>query len=90
MIFTPGDHVFSSSKIIQEKSLKISDEKLINLLAINKISKESLLKTISDFKNLKSHVIGDMIVDTYTRTKLIGGYTKTPTASVQEIEKKII
>ena len=29
-----------------------------------------------------------MIVDTYTRTKLIGGYTKTPTASVQEIEKK--
>lgn len=88
MIFTPGDHVFSSSKIIQEKSLKISDEKLINLLNTNKISKESLLKTISDFKNLKSHVIGDMIVDTYTRTRLIGGYTKTPTPSVQEIEKK--
>ena len=37
-IFPPGDH--ASSKIIQEKSLKISDEKLINLLAINKISKE--------------------------------------------------
>ena len=48
-----------------------------------------MLKTISDFKNLKSHVIGDMIVDTYT-DKLIGGYTKTPTASVQEIEKNYI
>ena len=26
-----------------------------------------------------------MIVDTYTRTKLIGGYTKTPTPSVQKL-----
>ncbi len=86
MIFTPGDHIYSSSNIIENSNLKISEEKLISLLRSNKITKDSLIKIISTFKNLKCHVIGDMIIDTYTRTKLIGGYTKTPTASVQEID----
>ena len=85
MIFTPGDHVYSSSNIIENSNLKISEDKLISLLKSNQITKESLLKIISSFKNLKCHVVGDMIIDTYTRTKLIGGYTKTPTPSVQEI-----
>ena len=30
----------------------------------------------------KVHVVGDTIVDSYTRTNLIGGQTKTPTFSV--------
>ena len=87
MIFTPGDHIFSSSKIIENNELKISKEKFISLLKSNNITKEKLLKIISSFRKFKCHVVGDMIVDTYTRTKLIGGYTKTPTASVQEVSR---
>ena len=37
---------------------------------------------IKNLKTLSVHVIGDTIVDSYTRTNLIGGNTKTPTASV--------
>jgi rfaE bifunctional protein kinase chain/domain len=33
-------------------------------------------------KGFKVHVVGDTIVDSYTRTSLIGGQTKTPTFSV--------
>ena len=87
MIFTPGDHVYSSSKIIENNKLKISEEKFISLLNSNNITKDSLIKIIENFKNISCHVLGDMIVDTYTRTKLIGGYTKTPTPSVQEVSR---
>ena len=89
MIFTPGDYVYSSSKIIENNDLKISEEKLLSLLRSNKITKHKLLDTISKFKNFNCHVIGDMIIDTYTRTRLIGGYTKTPTPSVNFIEKSV-
>ena len=41
-----------------------------------------IINHIQKFKNFKVHVIGDTIVDTYTRTQLIGGNTKTPTFSV--------
>ena len=33
-------------------------------------------------KNLKIHVVGDTIIDSYTRTNLIGVNAKTPTPSV--------
>lgn len=87
MIFTPGDHVYSSSKIIKNNDLKITEEKFISLLKSNKITLSSLMKIIENFKKINCHVVGDMIVDTYTRTKLIGGYTKTPTPSVQEVSR---
>ena len=53
----------------------------------HKISFSILKKTVKSLKNITVHVIGDTIIDTYTRTNLIGGHIKTPTPSVQFQEK---
>ena len=82
MIFTPGDVVYSSTKLLKLSQPKIENEKLMDLMSINNISFEFLKDTIKKLKTLSVHVIGDTIVDSYTRTNLIGGNTKTPTASV--------
>ena len=82
MIFTPGDVVYSSSGMLELSLPDIKYEKILMLMKINKISFNFLKKTISEFKKLKIHVVGDTIVDTYTETKMIGGQTKTPTISV--------
>ena len=37
---------------------------------------------LDKFAGLRVHVVGDTIVDSYTRTSMIGGQTKTPTMSV--------
>ena len=87
MIFTPGDVVYSSTKILNLSQPKIQNYKLIDLMSRNNISFDSLRGTLKKLKNLKIHVVGDTIVDSYTRTNLIGGNTKTPTPSVLFQEK---
>jgi len=82
MIFTPGDVVYSSTSILKENLPELKIEKLLSVMKSNNITFEKLLKIIEDFKNLSIHVVGDIIVDTYTETSLIGGQTKTPTLSV--------
>ena len=46
------------------------------------ITFKDLRLTIKNFSKFTIHLLGDTIVDTYTRTKFIGGQTKTPTFSV--------
>ena len=87
MIFTPGDIVYSSTKLLNISQPKIVNEKLIDLMSRNKITFNTLRNILKKFKNIKVHVIGDTIVDSYTRTNLIGGNTKTPTTSVLYQEK---
>ena len=87
MIFTPGDVIYSSTKLLNLSQPKIEIYKLVDLMKRNKINFNILRKTLKLFKNLKVHVVGDTIIDTYTRTSLIGGNTKTPTPSVQFQEK---
>ena len=82
IIFTPGDVVYSSSNFLGNHLPKIKYEKLLELMFSNNISFDKLKNTIKNFNNLSVHVIGDTIVDTYTRTEFIGGQTKTPTFSV--------
>ena len=82
LIFTPGDIVYSSTKIINQTLPDLSLEKLSLLMAENKISFQALKDTLKKFNKLKVHVVGDTIIDTYTRTSFIGGQTKTPTFSV--------
>ena len=82
VIFSPGDIVYSSSKLLDNHLPNISNEKLISLMDHCKITTNDLIDNINQFKNLKVHVIGDTIVDTYTRTTLVGGNIKTPTFSV--------
>ena len=91
MIFTPGDIVYSSSKFIENNFPKLEEEKILMLLQKYKITFESLRKTLKKFSNYSIHVVGDMIIDIYTQTSLIGGQTKTPTISgLRQNEKKYI
>ena len=51
-------------------------------MQLNGISFTSLRDTVQKLSNFHVHVLGDTIVDSYTRTTFIGGQTKTPTFSV--------
>ncbi len=82
LIFTPGDIVYSSTKFINNSLPQVQMAKLSLLMDTNNITFESLRTCLDKFKNKTAHVIGDTIVDSYTRTTLIGGQTKTPTFSV--------
>ena len=91
LIFTPGDIIYSSSKLIEMSPPKIEIEKLISLMELYNINFDDLRKVIKNIKNFSVHVVGDTIIDSYTRTSLIGGQTKTPTFSVlKEDEDKYI
>ncbi len=82
IIFTPGDIVYSSSRFINTSPPQVKFEKLLLLLEKNDLSLIKLKQKLQDFKGTTVHVVGDTIVDSYTRTSLIGGQTKTPTFSV--------
>lgn len=82
LIFTPGDVVYSSSRFINDSLPQVQIEKLLLLMETHKITFSDLRKCLDEFSNIKIHVVGDTIVDSYTRSTLIGGQTKTPTFSV--------
>ena len=82
MIFTPGDVVYSSSKFLNLALPELRIEKLLMLLQINKLTFDDLRDIVGRLHRHHVHVIGDTIVDSYTRATLIGGQTKTPTFSV--------
>ena len=82
MIFTPGDVVFSSSKFLNLSLPQVQIEKLLLLMQQNRITFDTLRAAMQRLADYCVHVVGDTIVDTYTRTSLIGGQTKTPTLSV--------
>ncbi|MGK5094544.1 PfkB family carbohydrate kinase [Deltaproteobacteria bacterium TL4] len=82
MIFTPGDVVYSSSKFINLALPQVQLEKLLWLMQNNEVTFSSLRQILGQLGNYHVHVLGDTIVDSYTRTNLIGGQTKTPTFSV--------
>ena len=82
LIFTPGDIVYSSTKFLNYNAPNLDFEKLDVLMKSLKISFKDLIDIINKIKNINVHVIGDTIVDTYTKTNFIGGQTKTPTFSV--------
>lgn len=86
-IFTPGDIVYSSSKIIETMPPDIASDKLISLLDAEGLTFQDLRDAVSGFDKLTVHVVGDTIVDSYTHTTMIGGQTKTPTMSVRFEER---
>ncbi len=82
MIFTPGDIVYSSTKLIDLAPPSIKVEKLLTLMESEGITFQNLRETLMNLKDKTVHVVGDTIVDSYTQTAMIGGQTKTPTMSV--------
>ena len=82
IIFTPGDIVYSSSKLIDLAPPAIKIEKLLTVMESEKLTFDSLRSCLDRFTGKKVHVVGDTIVDSYTHTTMISGQTKTPTLSV--------
>jgi len=82
LIFTPGDVVYSSSKFLDLSLPNLNYEKLILLMKNNNLTFLDLKNYIRKINKLSVHVLGDTIVDSYSRTSFIGGQTKTPTFSV--------
>lgn len=82
IIFTPGDIVYSSSRFIETSPPNISIEKLMVLMQAEGVSFDDLAQVLSKFEGKKVHIVGDTIVDSFTRCSMIGGMTKTPTMSV--------
>lgn len=82
VIFTPGDVVYSSSKLIELEPPSIKYEKLMTLMERAGVSFDALRWTVEGMVGRRAHVVGDTIVDSLTRCAMIGGQTKTPTMSV--------
>ncbi len=82
MIFSPGDYVLSSSKIINQIKPDLKFEKLKLLMDTENVDFNDLKKILKDLSRLKVHVLGDTIIDTSHYCEVIGGLHKTPTLSV--------
>ncbi|WP_037445975.1 PfkB family carbohydrate kinase [Skermanella stibiiresistens] len=82
VIFTPGDHVLSSSRLIDLQPPSLKYDKLLTLMDGERLTFDDLRGTLERLRGLRVHVVGDTIVDSYTQTAMIGGQTKTPTVSV--------
>lgn len=83
IIWTPGDVVYSSSRLIETEPPKIAADKLHLLLETEGISMADLRQALDQLAGVRVHVMGDTIVDSYAYCTLIGGGTKTPTLSVR-------
>ncbi len=86
-IFTPGDIVYSSSAIIESGPPNLASEKLLTLLEGEKLAFADLRSSLEKLTGLNVHVVGDLIVDSYSYTTLIGGNIKTPTFSVRHEQR---
>lgn len=82
IIFTPGDIIYSSSKLIELAPPTIKLEKLLTLMDSEGLTFTGVREVLDQFKGRRVHVVGDTIVDSHTQTTLVGGQTKTPTMSV--------
>lgn len=83
ILFTPGDVVYSSTAIIDLAPPKISNDKLVTLIESEGVTFAELKRVLKSFVDIRAHVLGDTIVDSYVYCNLIGsGTSKTPTLSV--------
>jgi rfaE bifunctional protein kinase chain/domain len=88
IIFTPGDVVYSSSRLIEAEPPNIRTEKLLTLMSMAGVTFDDLRRTLRKSVGRRVHVVGDTIVDSLTQCAMIGGQTKTPTMSVLFEEKQ--
>jgi len=88
LLFTPGDIIYSSSHIIELEPPAIATEKLMALLEAEGLTTGDLRNALHKIEGINVHVVGDTIVDSYTRCSMIGGMTKTPTMSVRYEERE--
>jgi len=81
LILTPGDVVYSSSRLLAHSAPDIRYANLQMLMEANRLSFATLRESLKALSGYNVHVLGDCIVDTLTHCTMIGGQTKTPTLS---------
>jgi rfaE bifunctional protein kinase chain/domain/rfaE bifunctional protein nucleotidyltransferase chain/domain len=83
IVFTPGDIVYSSSKLIELQAPKIAVEKLLSLMEAEGVDFADLRKAVQGLRGVRVHVVGDTIVDGYSECSLLGAAAKYPAFSVR-------
>ena len=83
VVFTPGDVVYSSSKLIELQAPRIGLEKLMSLMESEGLDFPDLRRALRGMAGVKVHVVGDTIVDVYSECALLGAAAKSPTFSVR-------
>lgn len=86
MMFTPGDVVYSSSRLIESARPSLAADKLAALLAAEGLSFVDLRRVLGSIAGLRVHVVGDTIVDRRVNCAVIGSGSKTPTLSVRRLD----
>lgn len=82
VIFTPGDIIFSSSKIIKNKNINLNLEQIKSLMHDKKLNSTKLKSIIKKFKNISVNILGDSIVDEIINCSNNITQNKTPTLSL--------
>ena len=83
MVFSPGDIVYSSSKLLTSQKPNLSLDQLLILMEAEGIKFEMLKKTINKFNKCKVHVLGDTIVDKYSECTILGPASGSTAFSVR-------
>lgn len=82
IIFTPGDLIYSSSRLISDSPPDLTYDRIKMVLETANIDFEDLIGVTENFRNIEVLVLGDTIVDTLIETFPYGNSQKTPTISV--------
>lgn len=83
IVFTPGDIVYSSSKLIETQPPNLAMEKLLSLMHSEELTFDDVKKALDSCVGIRVHVVGDTIVDSYSYCSLLGATVKSPTFSVK-------
>src|SRR3989441_3731844 len=59
IVFTPGDVVYSSSKLIELQAPKIAVDKLLSLMESEGVDFADLRKAVRNLSSVRVHVVGD-------------------------------
>lgn len=78
LIFTPGDVVYSSTKILASATPSLHAAKLEMVMQRFGISFDGLRKLVDAFRGKRVHVLGDLIVDVRCHCTLLFGQPKAP------------
>lgn len=89
LVFSPGDMPYSTNNLLNKNKPNLSLDQLLVLMSAEKISFETLRNTITKFKKINVHVIGDLIVDKYSTCTILGPSQKSPAFSVRHDETTI-
>ncbi len=83
MIFSPGDIIYSSSKLLTTQRPNLSLDQLLVFMRDEKITFNMLRGTIKKFAKTKIHVIGDVILDKYSSCTILGPASGSTAFSVR-------